>query len=595
MINYYAKFIPHLARKLSPLYELIRKNAVFEWTKECEQAFLEAKKEIASEKWLVHYDPKVMVKLICDASDVGIGAVLLHTYADGKEKPIAFGSRILSSCEKRYSTVQKEALAVYWGVRKFAQYLMGRKFILMSDQRSLVTIFGENKEMPSMAAGRLQRWALHLAQYDYVFQYIKGEENCADGLSRLPGGTEKSLEKQTGDARDLNFLENSVPIDSNRVRAETRKDVTLSRVLEVVLGEWPKMIAEDLRPYHVIRKELSVEEGMIMWGCRVVIPTKLREQLLKELHVAHFGMVKLKETARSHFWWPKLNEEIEEFVRKCEVCLANRPDPAKARVLSWPKVGKPFERIHADFLGPVRNSHYLIVIDAYSKWPEVFKMQTMGTVNTLNRFRETCARYGLPETICTDNGGVFGSQEFSKFCSQNGIRHVTIAPGHPATNGAAENAVKTFKSALYKTLTDPENKHVDVETLVSRYLMSYRNSFHMATEVPPSQLMFSRTLTTRLTLLKKNLKKAEVKPGRKREKAELEEGEQVWVRDYRGPNKKAWVKATVEEVLGPRTFFVRTEEELVWKRHLDQVMKTSQRPQRTINPPKRLIGGGIVV
>jgi len=186
MVNYYGKFVPNLSQILSPLYELQR-SKVFKWTRQCEEAFKNIKSELASEKNLIHFNKDWKLKLVCDASKVGIGAVLLHVLPNGTEKPISFASRVLHEAEKNYSVIHKEALAIYWAVCKFYQYLMGNEFILCSDHKPLKALFGEHKGIPQLAAGRLQRWALFLSGFQYKFEHIKGTKNAgADGLSRLP-------------------------------------------------------------------------------------------------------------------------------------------------------------------------------------------------------------------------------------------------------------------------------------------------------------------------------------------------------------------------------------------------------------------------
>ena len=130
-----------------------------------------------SDDSLVHFDPKQEVKLASDASKEGIGAVLLHVYPNGSERPICFASRTLSKAEKNYSTIHLEALAIYWGVRKFYQYLAGKEFIISSDHKPLLALFGEEKGIPLMAAGRLQRWAMFLSGFKYTLKYVSEKSN----------------------------------------------------------------------------------------------------------------------------------------------------------------------------------------------------------------------------------------------------------------------------------------------------------------------------------------------------------------------------------------------------------------------------------
>lgn len=135
------------------------------------------KKEIVSNKCLVHFNPNLQIKSACDASRDGIGAVLLHVYPNGAERPNSFASRTLTKAEKNYETIYIEALEIYWGVRKFYQYLLGTKFILELDHKPLLALFGEEKGIPLMATGRLQRWALYLSGFIYMFQHVKGISN----------------------------------------------------------------------------------------------------------------------------------------------------------------------------------------------------------------------------------------------------------------------------------------------------------------------------------------------------------------------------------------------------------------------------------
>ena len=165
MVNYYRKFIANLSSLLQPLNSLLQANKPWKWTDKATKAFIAAKKAIATTGVLAHYDPKQPLTLAGDASGYGIGAVISHTLPDGSEKPIAFASRSLSPSERGYSQIEKEALSLIYGVKKFHQYLYGRKFCLVTDNKPLLAILGTKKGVPSLAAARMQRWALLLSAY----------------------------------------------------------------------------------------------------------------------------------------------------------------------------------------------------------------------------------------------------------------------------------------------------------------------------------------------------------------------------------------------------------------------------------------------
>ena len=180
LVNYYHKFSPNLATTLNPLNRLLEQGKRWKWTAECEEAFVSVKKLIASDMVLTHYDPERLLRLACDvSSSVGVGAVLSHVMEDGSEQPIAFASHTLTKAERNYSQIDKEALALVWGVKKFHLYLFGRHFTLVTDHEPLT-------------------YALFLAGFEYSIEYKDTTQHRnADGLSRLP--LRKECNKEVAD------------------------------------------------------------------------------------------------------------------------------------------------------------------------------------------------------------------------------------------------------------------------------------------------------------------------------------------------------------------------------------------------------------
>ena len=186
LVNYYHKFLPNMSTRLKPLYSLLQKGIPFVWSKECNQAFINCKQDLLRSNVLVHYDCNKEIRLACDASPYGLGAVISHVI-DGHEKPIAYSSRTLTPAEKGYAQIEKEALSIIFGVTKFHKYLYGRRFTLVTDHKPLLAILGPKSAIPTLAAMRMQRWALRLLAYSYDIEYRRSEDHLnADCMSRLP-------------------------------------------------------------------------------------------------------------------------------------------------------------------------------------------------------------------------------------------------------------------------------------------------------------------------------------------------------------------------------------------------------------------------
>ena len=157
LLHYYHRHFQNFADTLEPLHNLLRKGVKWEWTEKEQASFEKAKLILNETKFLVHYDPQKPIILACDASPYGIGAVLSHYMPDGSEKPVTFASRTLSQTERNYSQIEKEALAIIYAIKKFHQYLFGKRFILFTDHKPLLGLFSEKKGIPNMAAARMQR------------------------------------------------------------------------------------------------------------------------------------------------------------------------------------------------------------------------------------------------------------------------------------------------------------------------------------------------------------------------------------------------------------------------------------------------------
>ncbi|UYV85054.1 hypothetical protein LAZ67_X004411 [Cordylochernes scorpioides] len=458
LITYYHKFIRNAADVLSPIYALLKKGTKWHWSTECRKAFRQIKEIISSDQILITYDPKLPIRLSCDSSSYGLCAVLSQIDVDGNERPIYFISRTLSQAERKYSQIDKECLSIIWALKKFNNYLFGRKFELITDNKSLHHILNPKREISSNMSARLQRWALILSSYNFTIECRKtGDHGNANGLSRLPLKQYEEMEEDAVNTVHMIKQCEEMPLTLSHIMRESCKDSILKIVYHNTLYGWKdKPSNTDLLSFYLRREELTVEQGILLLGTRVVIPWKFRAKIKTELHQGHLG-VKMKALAQNFIWWPGIDREIEEITRVCRDCNINNHTLKQESVHRWESSPTPWYRVHLDFAGPFMKKMFLIVIDSYSKWPEVIIMNSTTTGNTIRVLRDLFSHYGIPDQVVTDNSPQLVSEEMKYFIKSNGVYHLRSAPYFPATNCLAERFVQTLKRSL-KNMRNELNK-----------------------------------------------------------------------------------------------------------------------------------------
>ena len=583
LVNFYGKFIPNASQLLAPLYQLLRHGQRWCWGKAQESAVKKVKGVLSSDKVLVHFQSEKEVVLICDASPTGVGAILAQIH-EGDERPVAYASRALNSAERNYSQIDREGLALIFAVKKFHKYIAGRKFTLVTDHKPLLGLLGPGKRIPEHASARVQRWAIILSAHSYALVHRPGKENSADALSRLPlpytPDENDTCDIDTyGIPEEVNVIFSVMDqcnLSSTDIARETEHDETLKTVYRSLLLGLPLKSDETFRPYAIRKNEMSIEKDCILWGTRVVVPPSLQAKVLQLLHDdTHVGVAHMKSQARSWVWWPQIDADIEKSVKCCYTCQKHRKQPAKAPLCPWEWPEEPWKRVHLDFAGPFLGHMFLIATDAHSKWVEVKMMSKITAPHTILELRDIFSSLGLPEMIVTDNGPTFTSSEFRLFMSCNGIKHVTVSPYHPSSNGLAERSVQTFKRAMVKT------KGGSVRERVCKFLTKYRCTPHSTTGLAPAELMFGRNIRTHIDLLHPNLHEhvakhqtaQKVQHDRHAIDRDISLGDSVFVRNYSSHGDK-WVMGTVIECTSPLSYKVKTATHGVVRRHQDQLRTT---------------------
>jgi len=571
-VTFYHKFLPNFATICCPLYQLTRTGVKWVWTRQCTKAMNTIKSMLASDLVLAHYDPTLSLKVASDASPHGVGAVLAVVDSHGFERPVAYASRTLTSAERNYSQLEREAVGIMFAIKRFHKYIYGRQFILVTDNKPLTSIFSPSKDIPTLSALRLQRWALALMAHNYTIEFRRTEDHGnVDMLSRFPdpdGEEETELP-----INHFSYLED-LPVTSAEVRKETATDPVLSKVVRYVMHGWPAAseIDESLVPYQRRKNELSLETGCLLWGMRVVIPGVLRQRVLDDLHHEHTGIVRMKMLARSYCWFPNIDDSLEKMSKQCESCAVHANAPPAATTVSWPTCSQAFERVHVDF-GTLDDKDLLILVDVYSKWIEVAVMSNTTASQTIGVLRSWFARFGIPRELVSDNGPQFTAELFTDFMRCNGVKHTLIPPYSPQTNGSAEKSVQVVKSILKKQVAEQTAGLGRTRTFNQRlddFLITYRSTPTTATGVSPAERFFGRKIRTRLSLLRPE-DKVRFRP-QSDSVREFSDGDLVWVRNLGGRPK--WVPGEVvrREGLLKYEVYLGNRSRLV---HVDHLMKRS--------------------
>lgn len=256
--------------------------------------------------------------------------------------------------------------------------------------------------------------------------------------------------------------------------------------------EWPnnkKNCPSQLTYYYRFKDDIIFENGLLFYNDRIIVPAKMRKEILNKLHEPHFGITKTMQRAKMSVFWPNITNEIENLVNNCNVCQINAPNNRNEPMILHEIPNKPFVKIGCDILEH-KAKNYLAVMDYFSKWIELVKLngKTAKEINT--KLMHIFATHGYPSIIIADNVP-FGSFECVEFAKNNDIKIITSSPRYPKSNGLAERTVQICKNILNKSKNDEE---------ILKSLLAYRTTPVKYLNYSPAQLLYNRQLRNDLPM-----------------------------------------------------------------------------------------------
>ena len=341
-------------------------------------------------------------------------------------------------------------LAVVFGLERFKYYAYGRHVTIETDHKPLEAIF---KKHLDQAPPRISRMLLRIQEYDVTVKYVPGKDiQLADALSRVNPCAGDEIDGLEIAVHEIHATLNASPMRIKSIKDATANDQLLQQLARTIHQGWPDQRSDcpsQLLQFWNYRDELCVEDGMLIKGSRIIVPETLQAEALRQLHCAHQGSEKMKLRAKGVVFWAGINNDIDEMVKSCTICQANKSSNTKETLIPHDVPRRPWYKLGAD-LFHLDNDTYLLLADYGSKFPIVRKLPNTTSKSVINNLKVIFSEQGIPEILISDNGPQFAAAEFKDFAQEYGFQHITSSPLYPQSNGFIERNVQTIKNIIKK-------------------------------------------------------------------------------------------------------------------------------------------------
>lgn len=476
LASWYRRFVPNFSTIVAPLCELTKKRKKFLWNESCAEALRAVKTMLVSAPIMTCPNYDLPFYVATDASDYGVAATLYQIYPEG-EKVICYLSRSLTTNERKWSTTEKECVAVLFAVEKLRPYLEATHFVVVTDHYSLKWLNSIKDPV-----GRIARWAIRLQQYDFEIVHRKGKDNIVpDALSRAVPIT--AVEAPESYDRDKWYSAMKARVARDSLKYPLWR-IQNDRLYKHVPGKYP-----------ILQKELE--------NWKLVVPKPLRVEIIKNNHdpptCGHTGIFKTTARVGERYYWPKMRNDIARYIRRCVTCLSTKPLQRRAAGLmlsAAPSTQRPWQVLSIDLVGPLPRSisgycYIFSVQDIFSKYVLLFPLRA-ATANAVSKIIEddVILVYGAPEKVILDNGVQFRSDQFRKVAGKYEIKLAFTALYHAQAN-SVERTHRVVKTMLSAYVND---NHRSWDRYLAKIACAIRSSRHEVTKLTPNFVMFGREL-----------------------------------------------------------------------------------------------------